>query len=196
VLEQRYVAVPPHRDGHRASVKLPTCHAHDSTASGFLANDCPFYPEEERMLRTHDTSKAGGSVSLDWPSIAVASSKLRRPPPTAIERARVENAALLRLGTIFVAGEVVVVSGSVSREAAATAALEINGHRVAIGSSGSFCATVRLEGEPALTLSLETETRETITMQIPVRASALRPRVGAPPQKETGEPRPPAAADS
>lgn len=129
------------------------------------------------MLRTHDISKARASASPDWPSIAVASSKLRRARPTPPKRTRVTKTTILRLGTLFVAGEVVIVSGSVSEEAAASAELEINGHHAPIGAAGSFCANVRLAGEPALTLALETETGETLTMQIPLRASAVRPWV-------------------
>ena len=126
------------------------------------------------MLRTLDSSKARRSESPEWPSIALASSQLRRRRPPRLEGARVERPTLLRLGTIFVASERVVVSGSVSQEAAATAVLEINGQRVPICASGSFCATVELEGEPAVTLALETERRETIAMEIPLRACAAR----------------------
>jgi hypothetical protein len=124
------------------------------------------------MLRTLEGSELRGSEALTWPSIARASSQLRRRHPLRIEGAGGTQPTLLQLGTLFVAGEVVVVSGSVSQEAAAGAKLEINGSRVPIEASGSFCASVPLEAEATLTLSLATDSPETIRMQIPLRAAA------------------------
>jgi hypothetical protein len=125
---------------------------------------------------THEISKARASASPYWPSIAMASSKLCRARATPLRRTRIEKTATLRLDTLFVAGEVAVVSGRVDEEAAAIAELEINGHHASIDATGSFCANVRLAGEPDLTLSLEMKTGEALTMEIPLRASAGQPQ--------------------
>jgi hypothetical protein len=85
---------------------------------------------------------------------------------------------LLSLGTLFRADDSVAVSGSVSPDAAATAELTINGHRVAMSEWGNFCTTVRLRGKPVLTLSLTTENGTTITLDVPLNVSqpgAARP---------------------
>lgn len=87
-------------------------------------------------------------------------------------RPRLDKPPLLTLASLFVVGERAVVSGSVSKEAAASANLEIKGERVPLGPKGSFCATVALDGESTLTLALQTGTRKTIAMQIPLRAAA------------------------
>jgi hypothetical protein len=92
--------------------------------------------------------------------------------PNGSRRPRLERPPLLSLESLFVVGERVVVSGSVRGEAAASAKLEVKGVPVPLGAQGSFCATVELEGESALTLALETGTRERIRMQIPLRAAA------------------------
>jgi hypothetical protein len=88
-----------------------------------------------------------------------------------------ERAVIVRLHTLFVSGELVVVSGSVTEQAAGRAELEVNGHHAPIDATGSFCVSVRLAGEPALNLSLQTETGETVTMHIPLRASARQARL-------------------
>jgi hypothetical protein len=124
------------------------------------------------MLRTQERPIARASAMPNWPSIAVTPQKMRSPAPT---QTRAEKTSL-RLGTLLVSGEVAMVAGTITKDAAATAELEVNGHHTPIDADGSFCANVRFAGKPFLTLSLETRSGESLTMEIPLRANAARPQ--------------------
>ena len=85
-------------------------------------------------------------------------------------RALDNPSAAITLDPVSVNDGSAVVSGSIGRDSAAAAGLEINGQPVGVDDSGDFSAVVDLEHEAALVLSTTGTENEKVTIRIPLTA--------------------------